>query len=221
VIHEALTAQIPVVILGDRIEIPPSPHLALVLSDVDETGRLAALRLNDLLQGSGEIAILGLDPESPGSIERSDALVESLKTIAPRIQIVARVAASVSSGFLEQEAERVIQLHPDVKAIVALNAPAGYGAAVAIRSSKANGPVKIIVCDQSLQLLTLLRQGAIDSIIVQNMRAMASQAIADIVADKAGKQVSSPIYVRPSLVTESNIDQEPIQQLLLMHRGVE
>ena len=83
----------------------------------------------------------------------------------------------------------------------------------------AENRVRVIACDQTLEVLMLLRQGTIDAILIQDMRGMGSTAVDNIIAEHHHRRVTSPVYFKPWLVTRENIDEERIQQLLLMHRG--
>ncbi|WP_188553730.1 sugar ABC transporter substrate-binding protein [Edaphobacter dinghuensis] len=218
-IREALAHSIPVVVLGEPIDITPSPRLSFVLSDISEAGRLIASRLDAILHGHGEIAIFGLAPQTPGNVERSDAIEAALQQNAPEIHVVEKMVGSFSIGSSELVAERVIQEHPELKAIVALTPREGYSAAAAVHALHVEDRVRIIACDQTLEVLMLLRQGAIDAILIQNMRGMGSAAVDNIIAEHHHRPVSSPVYFKPSLITRQNIGDERIQQLLLMHRS--
>lgn len=219
VIQKALSEGIPVVILGEPVAMPPARHLSFVLNDVNQTGKLVAERLNKVMQGSGEVALLGLDPQSPGSVERADSIEAALGQIAPRIRIVKEVTGSSSAEGSEQSASLALHTYPRLSAIVALNAREGYSALEAVRSSGARSTISVIVCDQDLQLLSFLRHGRIDSIVIQNMRELGSAAMANILTDRQGRAVVSPRVLEPAIVTRENIGDEPIQQLLLMHWG--
>jgi len=218
-IREALAHDIPVVVLGEHIDIAPSPHLSFVLSDTAEAGRLIAGRLNTILHGRGEVAIFGLDPQTPGNVERSDAIQTALRQNAPEIHVVEKVVGSFSIGSSELVAERVIRERPELRAIVALTPREGYSAAAAVHALHAEDRVRVIACDQTLAVLMLLRQGALDSILIQNMRGMGAAAVDDIIAEHRHQPVASPVYFEPTLVTRDNIDDERVQQLLLMHRS--
>jgi hypothetical protein len=61
-----------------------------------------------------------------------------------------------------------------------------------------------------------LRQGTIDSLIIQDMRGMGHQAVENIVAARSGHAVTSVTYREPMLLTRENIDTEAMQQMLLM-----
>jgi ribose transport system substrate-binding protein len=216
VIQRALAHAIPVVIVGSSIPLAPSRNLSFVLDNVQQTGALAAMRLKEVLQGKGEISLLGVDPMYAGSVERAIAIEASLHQIAPSIRIVGKPAGTFSFGQTEQDAEGMIRSHPRLSAIVALNVTATRAAVAAVRATRSVDQIRIIGCDQGLDLLFLLRHGVIDSIIVQNMRAMGAMAVTNIVVLRHGKAVTPVIRIQPVLITRSNIDNENIQNMLTM-----
>jgi hypothetical protein len=65
-------------------------------------------------------------------------------------------------------------------------------------------------------LLFLLRQGGIDSLVIQDMRGMGVQAVENIIAARQGRSVSAVTYREPLLLDRGNIDNEAIQQRLKM-----
>jgi ABC-type sugar transport system substrate-binding protein len=129
------------------------------------------------------------------------------------------MVGSFSIGSSELVAERVIRERPGLKAIVALTPREGYSAAAAVHALHAEDRVRVIACDQTLEVLMLLRQGAIDALLIQDMRGMGSAGVDNIIAQHHHRPVTSPVYFKPWLVTRENIDDEHVQQLLLMHRG--
>jgi len=66
VIQRALTYKIPVVILGPPIPFPSDPNLSFVINDVEQSARMAANRICLSSRKHGEIAIIGIDPVTPG-----------------------------------------------------------------------------------------------------------------------------------------------------------
>ena len=216
VIRRALSNGMPVVILGAPISLTPSQDLSFVLSDVGRAGVLVAQRLNEVLDGHGDIAIVGADPTSPGSVERANAIRNSLLQIAPRIRTVDRLAGSRSIGQTEVAAENALLAHPGLSAIVALDSTSTLAVVAAVRATRSKNRVRIIGCDPGLYLLFLLRHGALDAIVLPDMRDMGAQAVSNIMARRAGKQIQTSTYFQPVLLTRSNIDDENIQQMMLM-----
>ena len=216
-IRDALSTRIPVVVLLDPVYIAPSPHLYFVLEDTKASAALVSARLNHIVKGAGEIAILGGDPLLPGSIERHQDLVTELRSSCPELVVDDHQGGPSGSGYLEISTEQILRRHPHLSAIVALNMQAGLAAYAAIHNDRVRKDVHLIVYDQSDELFILLRRGEIDALIVQSMRTIGRQAVSDIVADRRGTHPPAAIYVKPLLVTRENIDDEAIQQNLQMN----
>lgn len=218
VLNQALAKGIPVVVLSEKIALSGSPHLYYILEDPYATGRLIAERLKSTI-GEGDILVLGLEPDVPGSLDRSDAMESSLHAIAPGIHVLIKLLHASRGSNQDQSVRQIIVGHPELKAIVALTAGDGLSAAAAVSAVGAKDRIKIIVCDQSIDLLLLLRTGMVDSIVVQQTRRMGAKAVDDVADDRAGRHPSQEVTFDPALVTAENIDAEPIQQMLLMHRS--
>lgn len=216
-IRDALLAHIPVVVLLDSVYIAPAPHLYFVLEDTQASARLVSDRLNQLLKGSGEVAVLGLNRLYPGSVKRFEDLEGAIQRDCPGIRVDDHVVEPFGYGYQELGAEQVLRNHPNLRVIVALNVRSGMAAAAAVRNLQVADKVRIIVYDQSLELFILLRRGDIDSIVVQDMRGIGAKAVSDIVADRNGHDAPQVSYLSPKLITRANIDNEAVQQFLLMN----
>lgn len=216
-IGDALSHGIPVVVMGQSVPIAPAPHLSFVLEDPNASAALAAHRLNDLLHGAGDVAFVGINPRAQETIDRAEALTNALQAIAPNIHIRTRVVSSQGYGYVEGAVNRLLEQEPHLDAIVSMHNRAGLAAAAAVDSYAPRRKVHQIVFDQNLELLSLLRQHAIDSIVVQDQRAIGRAAVHNIVADRKGEYVKPVTYFAPHLVTPDNINDEATQQLLLMN----
>ena len=216
-IQRSLAAGMSVVIVGNPVSLKPEKHLSFVLNDFEESGTLAAHRMRDVLNGQGEILIVGVDTLDLGGSDRSSFFEEVLSREAPGIKVVERLKGPLSFGQAELVTEKAILAHPHLSAILALNTTATRGAVTAVRTTQSMNRILILGCDHNLDLLFLLRQGVIDSLIVQNMRAMGAIAVENILAETSGKPVAPFAYVKPVLITRQNIDDEAIQEILKMN----
>lgn len=216
-IRDALSAQIPVVILLEPAQIAPSPHLYFVLEDTRASATLVAQRLGELVKGPGEVTILGNNPLFPGSMERYQDLEDVLHRDCPNLRLDDRNVTDAGHDLSEIDAEQILRDRPALNAIVALDPQSAEVVVAAIHNRHIRNKVHIIVYDQSDELFILLRRGDIDSIVVQDMREMGKKAVADIIADREGMHVPNMSYLKPVLVTRGNIDEESIQQLLVMN----
>lgn len=218
VIRKAAGQRIPVVIIAEGSGMPEGEHIYHLLNDTNETGRLIAQRVKEIVHGDGEVAILGLRSEIPGNIERADAIGDALKRSAPDLEITKKSMESYSISYEQLEAGEFIRSHPRLKVIVALNSQETFAVAAAVRSENAMQRIKIIGCDQTLALFLMLRAGALDSMVVQDMRSMGRQAIDILARDRNGLPAPAVTVVKPLLLTTANIDTEAVQQAILMHK---
>jgi ribose transport system substrate-binding protein len=216
VVQRLLMSGMPVVILSNRLSLKPKNGLSFVLNDEEEAGRLAAHRIERVLHGRGKVLIIGIDSLSLGNPDRSSAFEATLSREAPAIQVVDRLKGSFSFGQAELAAEKAIQAHPDLSAILSLSTTSTRGAVAAVRTTHSSDHILIVGCDFNLDLLFLLRHRVIDAIVAQNMRRMGSIAVDSIVAERQGFSVPAYTFVKPVLITRENIDDESIQHMLYM-----
>ena len=216
VIYRAAARDIPVVVLGSQIPLTPSSDISFVLDDLAATGALAAARVKILVRGGGEVGLLGVDPMYAGSVERARAIERSMKAIAPAIHIVAEPAGAFSFDETELNAERMIQAHPRLSVIVGVNVLSDGAALAAVQATVASGRIHVIGLDQGTDLMYMLRTGFLDSLIVQDRRAMAAAAVENILAQRRGKSVAKTVSFPPMLITRANIDSQSAQNILRM-----
>lgn len=216
VIYRAAARKIPVVVLGSQIPLTPSRYISFVLDDLPATGTLAASRVKSLARGDGAVALLGADPMDAGSVERARAIEKAMRNIAPAIRIVAEPAGAFSFDETELSAERMIQAHPRMSAIIGVNV-LGTGAAIAaVQATGASGRIQVIGLDQGTDLMYLLRTGVLDSLIVQDRRAMGVAAVANILTARRGRRPVTVTTFPPMLITRANIDSGKAQNILRM-----
>jgi ribose transport system substrate-binding protein len=215
VVQRSLAAGMSVVIVGNPLSLKPEKRLSFVVNDEEETGILASHRIQSALKGRGEVLIIGINfLFSSGSPDRSSAFEASLNREAPEIQVVDRLKGSFSFGQAELAVEKSILAHPHLSAILSLNITATRGAVAAVRTTHSADHIMIVGCDQNLDLVFLLRQGMVDSLIAQNTRAMGAMAVDSVMAENRGVPVSPYTLVKPVLITRENVDDETIQRLL-------
>jgi ribose transport system substrate-binding protein len=214
VVQRSLVAGMSVVIINNHLSLKAEKRLSFVLNDEEETGRLAARRIEGARHGGGKVLIIGIDSLSSGNPDRSSAFEATLSREAPDIQIVDRLKGSFSFGQAELAAEKAIQAHPDLSAILSLNTTSTRGAVAAVRTTHTSDHILIVGCDFNLDLLFLLRQRVIDAIVAPNMRAMGSIAVDAVMADRRGLPVPPYTFVKPVLITRENIDDDSIQHML-------
>lgn len=117
-------------------------------SDNYQGGRLAAETMMEVTGGRGDIAILGF-PEVTSCIYRSDGFKDYLKESNSRLRIVTELNAkgSRSEGF--SVATDILQAHPDIVGIFAINDPSALGAYAAVVKANKLDQISIVGFDAS------------------------------------------------------------------------
>jgi ribose transport system substrate-binding protein len=209
-----MSQQIPVVVISSPLPIPSGQGLSYILNDDQEMGRLAAMRVGELLKGKGMVGIVGLAPRAMNIMVRARAFEAALSENFPRISIVAREGGSPNMAELQQIAREMLVNYPHLDAILALDSVATMGTLDQLRGQERAGSIKLIGCDQDWDLMFFVRQGELDSIIIQNTNEMGSLAVRSIAARTRGEAVPDRVELPPVLVNRSNIDTPEIQRLL-------
>jgi ribose transport system substrate-binding protein len=217
VVRRAISQDIPVVIVGSPLPMLEEAKLHQILNDDAEGGREAADRLGQVLEGNGDIALLGFDPNIVSTMQVAKAFEDNLRAHFPHIRVVARHKGSFRLGEAEQQSEEIIRSFSQLDGIFAIGTTSTRAAYIALKNSGRMKTVKLIGCDQDLDLMYYVRSGEIDSMVAQNTPQMGYLAMQAIQAHSAGKSSPLMIRVQPVLVTRENIDRPEIQKVLTMN----
>ena len=117
-------------------------------SDNYQGGRLAAETMMAVTGGSGDIAVLSF-PEASSCIFRVAGFRDFLKENNSRLRIVTELSAkgNRSEGF--SVATDILQAHPDIVGLFAINDPSALGAYAAIVKAKKVEQIKLVGFDAS------------------------------------------------------------------------
>jgi ribose transport system substrate-binding protein len=211
-VRRALAKDIPTVIVGTALPLKPGGKLAYILSDDEEAGRLAAQRIGMALHGRGSVAILGIDPDISGVLQRVRSFEATLAKEYPKIKISEKRTGSFNVPFEQQTAEDVLNSNPTLDAILAMTTDSTRGAYSALVETRRAGKVKLVGCDQDL--LMPLVTGEMDSVIVQDTYRMGYRAIELIAAEKRGEVIPALTRIDPKVVTRDNLRSPDVRRML-------
>jgi ribose transport system substrate-binding protein len=212
-VRRILSRGLPVVVIGTHLGIEPSAKLSYVLNDDEAGGQMAARRLGAILNGSGSVAILGVNPQLTGIPVRERAFENTLGKEFPNIRVVARRIGYYSVPQEQQTAEDLLHSGPPVDAIVALSTSSTRGAYYALVEFGKARLIKLIGFDQDL--IPPLRTGGIDSIIMQRTYDMGHTAMDLMLAELHGAAAPGVTVLPPILMTRENLDSPEIYRQLM------
>lgn len=121
-------------------------------------GKMAGEWLKKNAKGPVEVAVLDL-PELKPIIDRANGLADGVKQIYPEAKVVANQSASTPETGMKA-AETILQAHPDVKVIVAINDAGALGAyEVAKAKGKAKEDFYIGGLDATAEAIAKMKEG--------------------------------------------------------------
>ncbi len=205
-IHHVLAHGIPTVVVGSSLTIPAGGRLCYVLNDDVASGRLAAERIGSILHGRGSVAILGLDPDIRGIFVRTRSFEEVLAKNYPDIRIIEERNGAFNEPQAREVTEEVLARHPKIDAIFALTSVATRGAYLVLKARGLTGKVLIVGSGQELDMLADVKNGGIDSVLIENTWQMGYQAVQILHDLSAGRPVRDVTMLTPLLVTAGMVD---------------
>lgn len=191
-------------------------HVAFITTNNFEAGKLAAQHVSGLLNGHGKVAVLRTIAGSGSTEDRANGFIEFVKKNAPGISIVADDYGGGTRGKAARGAALLLEKHPDVDAVFAVNESASDGMLRALRKAGLAGKKKFIGFDTSDFLLDGLIKQEINGLVLQNPRQMGYLSMKAAVAAAQGVLPLEPIvYTDAVMVTRDNYQSPEMQSLLV------
>jgi ribose transport system substrate-binding protein len=211
VVERAAREGIPVAIFDSAID--TNRIVSYVATDNTEGGRMAARRLGEALGGKGKVGVIGFMPGSASTMEREDGFQNEIRKHFPGIEIVGMQFGMADRAKAMAETENILTAHPDLAGLFADNESSSSGAVQALKSRHAKG-VKLVAFDASDQLIADLRDGVIDSLVVQNPFRMGYESTRAIGLKLAGQTPPAKIDSGATLVKREDLEKPEIKALL-------
>src|SRR2546427_3770961 len=177
-------------------------------------GVLAARRLAKILNGRGKVAVVAVVPGGASTIAREKGFQETLAKEFPDLKIVAFQYGMSDRARSLSVSEDILTAHPSLDGIFASNESSTIGAVQAVKARGLGGKVKIVGFDSSPSLIDDLRDGVVDSLVLQDPFQIGYQGLKTILDQRAGHTPPKRIDLPPTLVTRENLSQPTIQHLL-------
>jgi ribose transport system substrate-binding protein len=210
VVERAAAQKIPVVIFDSGID--TDKFVAQVATDNFLAGELAAQRMGEVLGGKGRIVIVAVQPGAASTMAREEGFETRLRQQFPAIEIADKRYGYADFAKSLAVAENMLTAHPGLSGLFASNESSSAGAAQALKSRR--GQVKMVGFDWSPALVDDLKNGVVDSLIIQNPFLMGQESV--IAAAKAirGEAVTKMNNLAPRLVTKDDLSKPEVQEHL-------
>lgn len=213
-VRRALARGIPTVIIGSPLAMPAAGNLYYILNDDEEGGRIAAMRIAGILHGRGTVAMLGINPDVAGIMQRARSFETYLQQNYPDIHVVEKHIGSFNVPHEQQIAEDTLRAHPNLDAIAAFMWSSTNGAMSAIRILPDHHPIKIVGFDATSQ--PQFDEGSgLDSVVQEDSRSMGERAIELIHLRELKQPVPGVTLLHPTLITSGNVNSAEVRKMFI------
>jgi ribose transport system substrate-binding protein len=172
-----------------------------------EGGRVAGRAMVEALGGKGRVAIIN-HPEVESGMMREKGFLEEIAK-APGIQVVAKLPSSGARDRAFAAAQDILQSHPDVDAIFAINDPTALGALSALEKAGKTGQVKIIGFDGQPEARRAVKDGKLYATVMQYPRKIASITIENVAKYMSGEELPPQMLIPPALYRQADANADP------------
>jgi ribose transport system substrate-binding protein len=187
---------------------PVTSHIA---TDNYAGGRQAAKAMHEVLNGQGKVAIVDF-PQAESVILRTRGFRDELKELNSGIEIV----GSWNGGGLQDQGfnvtQDILQAHPDLNGIFAINDPSGLGAYAALEKAGKAGQVPIVAFDGQPQGKQAIRLGKIYADPIQFPDKIGQITVQTIMKYFEGEEVEPEILIPTALYYQKDAENDPEAQ---------
>lgn len=211
-IRQLQSQDIPVIMLDSDVA-DRSVRMAFIGTNNEAAGRLAAETMDGLLDGRGKVAYEGYVP----GIESVDQREAGWRAGLAGLPGLESVGQTYDRGDLADVAANVnglLRRDPDLGGIFASWTNAAIGTAQAVQNAGKTDDVNVVAMDADQQEVTLLRTGAIDALVVQQVFTAGELGVRQMVEYLENGTRPTDTLLDPVIATRDNVDDEEIRKLL-------
>jgi ribose transport system substrate-binding protein len=201
-IQEANAAGIPV-FTADVASLSPDAKVAShIATDNLGGGRMAGEAVVELLKDGGKVAIID-HPEVESVILRTRGFTEVVSKHA-NIQVVATLPGGGERDRSFKVTQDILQAHPDVNAIFAINDPSALGVVAALEAAGKLSQVKVIGFDGQPEAKIAIRDGKIYADAIQYPDRIGKLAVQAIQKFLNGEKVDAQTLIPTGLYKQAD-----------------
>ena len=207
VVERAARQNIPVIIYDTAVD--TDKFVARVGTDNYAGGQIGGERMGQILKGKGKVLMVKCMPGSGSTLAREQGFEDTLAKKFPGIEIVDRRFGMSDFAKSLAVAENMLTAHPEVDAMFASNETGSVGAAQALKGRQSK--VKLVGFDWSPTLLEDLKNGLVDSLVVQHPFKMGYEAVMLAVRKLKGETPPKLNNLAARLITRENLSDPEVQ----------
>ena len=182
---------------------PVKATTSFFATDNYEAGVLNGLWVRKVFAGmTAKIALLEGTPGSSVNNDRMGGFLAGFGLNAKQF-VVGDQITNGDQGKGQTAMENILTAHPDVNLVWTINEPAALGAATAIKAKGLTGKIKVVSMDGGCRGIRAVRDGIIDTDVMQFPSKMAKLGVDYAVQAAQGKKIPAFIDTGEILVTKS------------------
>ena len=212
-LEAADSAGIPVITIDSSVSYEGVK--SIISSQNTSAGSIAGRKANDLLGGSGKIAIVGHVEGAQTTIERESGFISAIDAVpGADYKFVETVYCNNEADIAKEQTLMLIEQNPDISLIYGTNESASIGVCQAVSEKGLSGQIKVIGFDSAEAEVNFIKDGTLNGMIVQNPYNMGYLGVRNAMKVLNGQTVAKSIDTGVTFVDKDNIDEEYVQHLL-------
>lgn len=213
-VETAAAAGIPVVVIDSDLR--TTNRVSFVATDNFLGGKIAGEHLAKLLNGRGNVILLRYAVGSASTTAREEGFLEAIRKFPDLKLLSADQYAGATRETAYQAAQNLLgRFGREVQGVFAPCEPVAIGLGKALNDlGLSGGKVKMIGFDAGTQSVADLRAGNLQALVVQNPVLMGYTGVTAMVKHLQGGTVEPRVDTGVALVTQANMDQPQIAELL-------
>ena len=205
-VEEAQRAGIPTVVFDSALE-SPNPAVSYVATDNERGGRLAALRMGEILEGTGTVLLLRYQEGSAATEERERGFLEEIAVRYPDIDVISSDQyAGATRDTAKRASENLLnRFAAQLDGIFTPNESSTAGMLLALQDIGRAGQIAFVGFDYSSSFLEPLRQGHLRGFVAQHPVNMGYLSVTTLVDHLQGRQTPPVVDTGVVMVTLDNL----------------
>jgi ribose transport system substrate-binding protein len=215
-VKQATSQKIPVVIIDSGLSAEVGKDFAsFVATDNEKGGSIAGENLAKLVgsKKGAKVLILRYQEGSQSTVMREKGFVEAIKKAGITLIDPGQYAGPTQESA-QQAADNLLARYKDMDGIFCPNESSTVGMLMSIKSHNLAGKVKFVGFDSSEKLVTALKAGEINGLVLQNPMKMGELGVKTAYKVLKGEKVDPRVDTGVSFVTKDNMDQPDMKALI-------
>ncbi|WP_148252424.1 ABC transporter substrate-binding protein [Aidingimonas lacisalsi] len=215
-VESATAAGIPVIIIDSGVD--TDQYASLIATDNFAAGQRAGHALATCMErtqgeAAGQVAYLRANPNGESLVSRDEGFLDAISQY-PDIEVVDNRVANNDTAKAMNDTLDLLNRYPDLNGVFADNQLMGDGAGTAFAEQGVGDDVCLVAFDSSELEVDFLRQGVIDSLVVQDPYMMGYAGIWFAHAAQEGVALPRSVDTGVHVADTETVDQPEFSGLL-------